>query len=82
VDRGREHLSASDAAIIRLRRHLLAAAEALEAQGTAPPGVNEPDLYRSHGEQMLVGPSEDWKEVYAALMAQHYPSLQAAPSAA
>lgn len=82
VDRTREHLSASDAAIIRMRRHLLAAAEALEAKGTIPPGVDDPDLYRNHGEQMLVGTSEDWKDVYAALMAQHYPSLQAAPSAA
>jgi phenylpropionate dioxygenase-like ring-hydroxylating dioxygenase large terminal subunit len=82
VDRTREHLSASDAAIIRMRRHLFAAAEALEANGVVPPGVERPDLYLAHGEQMLVGPADDWKSVYAALMAERYRSLQPASSAA
>jgi hypothetical protein len=72
VDRTREHLSASDAAIIRLRRRLMLAAEALEKKSTVPPGVDDPELYNSHGEQMLVREGGSWKQSFAALMAGHY----------
>ena len=72
VDRSREHLSASDAAIIRMRRCLVRTAEALEETGLPPPGVDDPHLYRSHGEQLLVGGDGDWKKAYAALMAGHH----------
>jgi phenylpropionate dioxygenase-like ring-hydroxylating dioxygenase large terminal subunit len=82
VDRTREHLSASDAAIIRLRRRLLLAAEALTQEAVAPPGVEQPHLYHNHGEQMLVEPDGDWKDAYAELMAQNYPSLPGASAAA
>lgn len=74
VDRTREHLSASDAAIIRMRRRLMQVAEALERDGTTPPGADDPSLYRSHGEQALAGEDAgDWKQAYAALMAAQYP---------
>jgi nitrite reductase/ring-hydroxylating ferredoxin subunit len=82
VDRTREHLSASDAAIIRMRRHLLAAADSLDCKGTVPPGVMEPHLYHSHGEQMLVPAGGDWRAAYAALMTEQYRESQAASSAA
>jgi nitrite reductase/ring-hydroxylating ferredoxin subunit len=72
VDRSREHLSASDAAIIRMRRCLLRAAEALAGKGLTPPGVGDPQLYESHGEQLLIGAAGDWRGSYAALMAEHY----------
>lgn len=72
VDRSREHLSASDAGIIRMRRRLMRAAEALASDGEVPPGVEQPGLYRSHGEQALAGPGEDWKSAYAASIASFY----------
>ena len=64
----------NDAAIIRMRRRLMQAAEALERDGTTPPGADDPSLYRSHGEQALAGEDAgDWKQAYAALMAAQYP---------
>jgi hypothetical protein len=72
VDRSREHLSASDAAIIRMRQRLFQAAEALDGQGVPPPGVEDPDLYRSHGDQVLLSGAGGWKDAYARLMAEQY----------
>jgi hypothetical protein len=46
VDRSREHLGTTDAAIIRVRRRLLDAAKALRERGTVPPGVDNPGAYR------------------------------------
>ena len=76
VDRSREHLGASDAAIIRMRRRLLSAARSLADGGGAPPGVADPDLYKSHGEQMLVANGDCWKQAFAAMMADRYPTEQ------
>ncbi len=45
-DRSHEHLGVTDAMIIRSRRRLVDAAKALEANGTIPPGVEDPSLYR------------------------------------
>jgi phthalate 4,5-dioxygenase len=45
-DRSQEHLATTDSMIIRTRRRLLSAARALRDQGTTPPGVDEPALYR------------------------------------
>lgn len=78
VDRSQEHLSASDAAIIRLRASLLQAAAALE-QGQAAPGARDPGLYRAHGEQVLLRAGESWHEAYAALMQAHYQAAQPSP---
>jgi phthalate 4,5-dioxygenase oxygenase subunit len=75
VDRSREHLSASDAGIIRVRRRLMLAAEALAASGKTPPGADQPALYRSHGEQALVGPDGDWEMAYAALIEATYANI-------
>jgi len=72
VDRTREHLSASDAAIIRMRRALLGSAKELASNGTRPPGVDAPDAYRAHGDQFLVPASEDWKRTYQQRMDQQY----------
>jgi hypothetical protein len=71
-DRTREHLSGSDAAIIRLRQRLLAAAGALAQGGPPPPGALEPHLYNTHGEQVLLASGGDWRESYGALMAEQY----------
>lgn len=72
VDRTREHLSASDAAIIRMRRSLLGSAKELERKGTRPPGADAPDAYRRHGDQFLVPPAEDWKSTYERRMDEQY----------
>ncbi|HLF77192.1 MAG TPA: Rieske 2Fe-2S domain-containing protein [Dehalococcoidia bacterium] len=45
-DRTHEHLGVTDAMIIRSRRRLLDAAKALAQNGTVPPGVEDPSLYR------------------------------------
>jgi nitrite reductase/ring-hydroxylating ferredoxin subunit len=45
VDRSDEHLGVADTFQIRIRRRLLAAAKALAADGTTPPGVDEPRGY-------------------------------------
>ena len=45
VDRSREHLIASDAMIVRVRRRLQRAAQELVEQGIVPPGVDNPGAY-------------------------------------
>ena len=77
VDRTREHLSASDAAIIRMRRRLMLAAEALETKNEIPPGVDDSGLYNSHGDQMVIRDGGCWKSGFAQLMAHHYGAGQA-----
>jgi phthalate 4,5-dioxygenase len=61
VDRTREHLGRSDAAIVAVRRKLLAAARQLQ-EGRTPSGVDEPSLYRRRGCQMLLPAGTDWIE--------------------
>ena len=73
-DRTKEHLGASDAAIVQMRRRLLAAARAL-AKNEIPPGVQNPEAYRKHGDQLLVGENDSWVEHYLAKMKQDYASL-------
>ena len=75
VDRSREHLSASDAAIIRMRRRLMQAARALQSHGTIPPGIADPGLYRAHGDQFLSIGEGDWKDGYMRLMEEQYTDL-------
>jgi len=45
-DRTQEHLGTTDAMIIKTRRRLIDAAKAHAANGTVPPGVDAPQLYR------------------------------------
>jgi hypothetical protein len=45
-ERAKEHLGVTDSGIIRMRRQLVRATRALQEQGTVPPGVDEPRLYR------------------------------------
>lgn len=71
-ERTREHLGASDAAIVRMRRCLLKAAKALRAKGRVPPGVEDPRLYQRHGDQMLLAEGESWVDRYTAKMKSDY----------
>jgi phenylpropionate dioxygenase-like ring-hydroxylating dioxygenase large terminal subunit len=61
VDRSREHLGASDAGIVQVRRRLLEAARLLRDGDAEPPGVTEPDAYRVRGCQMLLERGADWR---------------------
>jgi len=66
-DRTQEHLGSSDAMVIRVRRRLIAAARALAADGTAPPGVDRPEVYRQRSGGVILGENEDWVEATATL---------------
>jgi phthalate 4,5-dioxygenase len=61
MDRTKEHLGTADATIIRVRRRMLRAAEALRDRGLVPPGVEEPDLYRVRSCQAILPTDADWK---------------------
>jgi hypothetical protein len=76
-DRTKEHLGASDAAIVRLRRRLLNAARELQKmqKNQVPPGVQNPTLYHKHGDQMLLAENESWVEHYLAKMQRDYAPL-------
>jgi len=63
--RANEHLGASDAAIVQMRRRLINAARGLKTNKT-PPGVENPALYQKHGDQLLLGENDSWSEHYAA----------------
>jgi phenylpropionate dioxygenase-like ring-hydroxylating dioxygenase large terminal subunit len=74
VDRSKEHLGASDAAIVSMRRRLMNAARQLQ-QTQVPPGVENPVLYHKHGDQMLLAENESWIEHYEAGMKASYASV-------
>jgi phenylpropionate dioxygenase-like ring-hydroxylating dioxygenase large terminal subunit len=61
-DRTAEHLGSSDAMVIRVRRRLIAAARALAAEGTVPPGVDQPDVYRQRSGGVILDADADWIE--------------------
>jgi phthalate 4,5-dioxygenase oxygenase subunit len=71
-DRTREHLGASDAAIVQMRRKLLNAARELGKNRRVPPGVENPALYHKHGDQVLLEATDSWVEHYAAKMSADY----------
>ena len=61
MDRTREHLGTSDAAIIRVRRKLIAAAKQLRDTGTIPPGVDDPSLYTVRTCNVALAVGADWE---------------------
>jgi phenylpropionate dioxygenase-like ring-hydroxylating dioxygenase large terminal subunit len=71
-DRSREHLGASDAAIVFMRRRLFNAAKALRRSRKTPPGVDDATLYHKHGDQMLLGAADSWGQHYLAKMQAEY----------
>ena len=74
-DRSKEHLGASDAAIVRMRRRLMNAAKELEKTSDPPSGVQSPTLYHKHGDQLLLEEKDLWTEHYAAKMRADYDAL-------
>jgi phenylpropionate dioxygenase-like ring-hydroxylating dioxygenase large terminal subunit len=61
-DRTHEHLGQTDAGIIRTRKLLIDAAEALAKDGTIPPGVNNPEAYRIRTGEIFLPEGTDWVE--------------------
>ena len=62
-----EHLTVSDQMITRTRRRMLTAARALRDEGTVPPGVDEPGVYRRARSGFFLADSTiDWQVAYAA----------------
>lgn len=61
-DRSREHLGTTDQLIIRTRRRMLGAIKALRDHGTAPPGVDNPQVYRQRSGGVVLPRSVDWWE--------------------
>ena len=59
-DRGREHLGSSDTMVIRVRRRMLAAAEALQERGAVPPGVDTPEVYAVRAGGVFLPRDQDW----------------------
>jgi phenylpropionate dioxygenase-like ring-hydroxylating dioxygenase large terminal subunit len=83
VDHTLEHLAPSDQMITRTRRRLLMAARALRTKGTMPPGVRDPEVYRSARSGYFVSDGErPWQEVYATTLANAVHPPQAAVRAA
>jgi len=66
-DRSTEHLGSSDLMIIRVRRRLLAAAQALMRDGAVPPGVDHPDAYAVRSGGALLPQGVNWIEATAEL---------------
>jgi phenylpropionate dioxygenase-like ring-hydroxylating dioxygenase large terminal subunit len=59
-DRSAEHLVSSDSMIIRTRHRLLGVAQALRDQGTVPPGVDDPEVFRVRAGGIILPKGADW----------------------
>jgi phenylpropionate dioxygenase-like ring-hydroxylating dioxygenase large terminal subunit len=59
-DREKEHLGTSDVMVIRVRRRLLGAADALAEREVTPPGVDNPDVYRIRSGGVYLPEGADW----------------------
>ena len=64
-DRTQEHLGTSDIMIARTRLRLLRAMRALRENGTTPPGVDDPAVYRVRSGGALLPRDADWLEATA-----------------
>jgi phthalate 4,5-dioxygenase oxygenase subunit len=58
--RWQEHLGTTDVMIIRTRQRLIRAAKALQDQGTIPPGVDQPEVYRVRSGEAILPRDADW----------------------
>ena len=66
-DRTHEHLGTSDSMIIRVRRALIRAAQALRETGVVPPSVDDPSVYAQRSGGVILPRSADWLEATAEL---------------
>ena len=81
-DRTQEHLGSSDAMIIRTRRRLLQAAQALAQAGTVPPGVDQPELYRQRSGGIILPEGADWVNATEELRKAYVPHPELDPAMA
>jgi nitrite reductase/ring-hydroxylating ferredoxin subunit len=84
-ERAHEHLGTSDAMVIRTRRKLIKAARALAEDGTLPPGVDDPAIYRYRSGGVILPRSVDWRQATASLQTafiDHAPEELFAPTVA
>ncbi len=82
-DRTQEHLGSSDAMVIRTRRRVIHAAEALRARAVVPPGVDDPAVYRYRSGGVILQRGADWLEATKELrraFVQHTPEEMVAPA--
>jgi len=65
ADRSIEHLVPSDIMVARTRRRMLAAMQALETDGTAPPLIDDPRAsLRARSGSLIAADGLDWNDVY------------------
>jgi phenylpropionate dioxygenase-like ring-hydroxylating dioxygenase large terminal subunit len=64
--RSREHLGTTDAMIIRTRRRVINAAKALRDNGELPPGVPNPEVYRTRSGSVILPRSQNWLDATQA----------------
>jgi hypothetical protein len=64
--RSREHLGTTDAMIIRTRRRVINAAKALRDNGGLPPGVANPEVYRTRSGSVILPRSQNWQDATQA----------------
>jgi phenylpropionate dioxygenase-like ring-hydroxylating dioxygenase large terminal subunit len=64
--RSHEHLGTTDAMIIRTRRRVLNAAKALRDDGAVPPGVLNPEVYRTRSGSVILPRSQNWMDATQA----------------
>jgi hypothetical protein len=57
-----EHLGTADGMIIQVRRRLLRAVRALREEGTPPPGLDAPELYRVRSASAIFPRHLPWAE--------------------
>ena len=62
MDRTREHLGTADAAIIKTRRKLIAAARQFAEDGTPPPGSQNPEWYTVRSCETVLPQGEAWEK--------------------
>jgi phthalate 4,5-dioxygenase len=72
LDRSNEHVGTSDVMVIRIRRRLLDAAEALVEKNLTPPGVDEPEVYRTRSASCVLPAGVDWLEATEELRRAEY----------
>jgi phthalate 4,5-dioxygenase len=62
MNRPTEHLGSTDAGIIRVRQALMRATQALADNGTVPPGVDAPEVFRIRSASGLLPKETNWIE--------------------
>ena len=80
MNRTKEHLGTTDAAIIQMRRVILRSAHALREFGTVPAGVDDPSVFRVRSATAILPRATNWlEETQRALRATNDEPVLSAP---